>query len=98
LRIRAPWATRCPDPSARTAGIEIFHYGALVFRDVFVAVDGDRCYLPLPRNLEDLRVAPGYAYLTALLSALSLGSGGSEFGTYARRTGLQLGDLQWPKE
>jgi hypothetical protein len=75
-----------------------FYCGALVFRNVIVAVDGDRCYLPMPRNLEDLRVAPGYAYLTALLSALSLGCDGSEFGTYARRAGLQLGDLQWPHE
>jgi hypothetical protein len=95
---RGPGATRCPDATARTAYIDIFYSGTLVFRDVFVAVDGDRCYLPLPRNLEDLRVAPEYAQMTALLSTLSLGCGGSDFCTYFRRTGLKIGDLQWPHE
>jgi hypothetical protein len=95
---REPWATRCPDAAARTDYIDIFFNGTLVFRDVFVAVDGDRCYLPLPRNLDDLRVAPEYAQLTALLSTLSLGCGDSDFRTYFRRTGLQIGDLQWPRE
>ena len=58
-----------------------------------------RRWVPFTRRLplEDLRVAPEYARLTALLSALSLGCDSSEFGAYARRTGLQLGDLQWPK-
>jgi hypothetical protein len=94
---REPWATRCPDATARTAYIDIFYNGALVFRDVFVAVDGDRCYLPLPRSLDDLRVAPEYAQLTALLSTLSLGCTSSDFCTYWRRAGLQIGDLQWPQ-
>jgi hypothetical protein len=60
-------------------------------------VDGDRCYLPLPRNLEDLRIAPEYAQLTALWSTLSLGCASGDFCIYFRRTGLVLADMSWPQ-
>jgi hypothetical protein len=91
-----PWATRCPNPSAWTGFFDIRYHGTLLHRDVYVCVDGDRCYLPLPRNVEDLRVPAEYAQVTALLSTLSLGSGDSDFRVYLRRTGLVLADRSWP--
>jgi hypothetical protein len=91
-----PWALRCPNPSAWTGYFDILYHGTLLHRDVHVSVDGDRCYLPMPRDLEDLRVAAGYALVTALLGTLSLGSGNSDFAVYVRRTGLVLADMPWP--
>ena len=93
---REPWVTHCPDPSAWTGFIDIEYHRTLVHRDVYVSVDGDRCYLPLPHNLEDLRVPPDYAQLTALISALSLGCGDSDLRAYFRLTRLELADLPWP--
>ena len=93
------WATRCPDPTARTAYIDVFYTMPLVFRDVFVAVDGDRCYLPLPRNLEDLRVAPEYAYPTALLCRPEPALRRSDFALhYVSPHRPANRDLQWPQE
>jgi hypothetical protein len=86
-----------PRPSAWTGFIDLRYNRALIHRDIYVSVDGDRCFLPMPRNLEDLRVAPDYARLIALLSALTLGCGANDYVTYWRRTGLQLGDLAWPR-
>jgi hypothetical protein len=91
-----PWATCCPDPSAWTGFIDIFYQGTLVHRDVYVSVDGDRCCLPLPRSPHDLRVAPAYAQLAALISSMRLGY--SDFSTYMRRTGLKLANLPWPQK
>jgi hypothetical protein len=68
-----PWATRFPDPTAALAYVDIFHRGSWVHRDAYVIVDGDRCYLPLPLNPDDLRVAPGYAMLIRLIGELSGG-------------------------
>ena len=53
-----PWAARCPNRSAWTGFFDIGYDGTLLHRDVFVSVDEDRCYLPLPRNVDDVRVAP----------------------------------------
>src|SRR5580692_9037600 len=60
-----PWTLRCPNPSAWTAYLDSGNHGNLLHRDVYVSVDEDRCYLPLPRNLDDLRVAADYAKVTA---------------------------------
>ena len=93
-----PWATRCPDPSAWTGLFDILYQGNLVHRDVYVSVDGDRYFLPLPRDLHDMRVPGDYAQVTALLSTLSRHTCASEGLTYLRRTGLVLADEQWPRQ
>jgi hypothetical protein len=95
-RYHEPWASRCPDPAAWTGYFDVAYHGILLHRDVFVSIDGDRYYLPLPRNLDDLRVPADYAQVTALLSALSLDADGSDLRVYLGRTGLVLADMPWP--
>ena len=91
---REPWATRCPDPAAWTGYIDICYHRTLAHRDVYVSVDGDRCYLPLPRDPDDLRVAAAYAQLSVLITTLSLGL--CDYRANFRRTGLKFADLPWP--
>jgi len=45
---KEPWANQFPDSSASSAFIDFFFGSALVYRDVYVSVDGGRCKLPLP--------------------------------------------------
>ena len=90
-----PWATCCLDPRARTAFVDIAYHRALVHRGVYVSVDGDRCYLPLPRDSDELHVPFAYAGLTLLLTSLSLGS--AHYDVYLRRAGLKLIDVPWPE-
>lgn len=47
---REPWANQFPDPQARSYIIDFFYNQVLVFRDIYVDVDGGRCYLPLPER------------------------------------------------
>ena len=51
--------------------------------DVYVAVDGDRCYLPLPRDLPDMRVSCVYAQLTVLIT--TLGPGVCDYFVYTKQ-------------
>jgi len=48
------WANMFDDPSASSHIIDFFYNGSLVFRDIYVSVDGARCSLPLPdRDFDD---------------------------------------------
>lgn len=42
------WANQFPDPHASSGIIDFFYNSNLVFRDIYVSVDGGRCRLPLP--------------------------------------------------
>jgi hypothetical protein len=94
----APWVRRCPDPIAWTAFVDVFYHGSLVYRDIYAIVDGDRCYLPIPRSTEDMRVAAAYAAFIELLGRVSFGPSfaPSEYTAYLRRTQLEVAPLLWP--
>ena len=47
------WANQFPDPSASSHMVDFFYNGSLVFRDIYVSVDGGRCSLPLPDRVFD---------------------------------------------
>src|SRR5680860_1730819 len=42
------WANKFSEHHASSGFVDFFHNGALVFRDIYVSVDGARCRLPLP--------------------------------------------------
>ena len=91
-----PWATVWPDAKACSAYVDISRYGSLVYRDLFVIVDGGRAYLPMPESADSLQVAPAYASLIELPAALTPGL--SVYSQYFRRTGLKFANLHWPKK
>src|SRR2546423_6071392 len=39
---KEPWAQKFPDPNASGDYFDIYYYGALIYRNVYVAVDGGR--------------------------------------------------------
>jgi hypothetical protein len=45
---REEWANQFPDPQASSEFVDIVFNGALVFRLMYVTVDGGRAFLPLP--------------------------------------------------
>jgi len=42
------WANSFPDEHAASAYVDFFYNGTLIFRDVYVSVDGGRAMIPLP--------------------------------------------------
>jgi hypothetical protein len=47
------WANKFPDSHASSSYVDVFYNNALVFRDVYVTVDGGRANLPLPTRKFD---------------------------------------------
>lgn len=90
-----PWAKKFPDPEASSELIDVYYYGALVYRDISIIVDGGRAYLPMPKSRNELVVAKGYHDFIRLRSELS--GAISQFDEYFERAGLQIGEQEWPK-
>ena len=51
---KEPWANEFSDPSASSGFVDFFYNNVLVYRDIYVYVDGNRCRLPLPERELDL--------------------------------------------
>jgi hypothetical protein len=47
------WANNFSDPSASSYIVDFFYNRSLIFRDIYVSVDGHRCKLPLPDRVFD---------------------------------------------
>lgn len=94
---REEWANAFTDPRASSSWADVFYSNALVYRAMYVAVDGGRCYLPVP----DDRNAPGpvptdYARFVHLLDRLS-GRQSDDFDSFFNRAGLvRMADRPWP--
>jgi hypothetical protein len=93
---REPWANKFPDPHAASAYADVFYNGALVYRTLYVLVDGGRCSLPLPdQRQEPGGVAEAYAQFVHLLDRLT---GGGEFARYFEGAGLtRMPGRHWPE-
>ena len=50
-----PWVKTFSDPHAKSAFVDVFYCGALVWRDVYVVVDDGRGYLPIPSDRDDIQ-------------------------------------------
>lgn len=97
---KEPWANKFSDPNASSALIDFFYGSNLVYRDVYVSVDGARCMLPLPerefdletRNVRRYTVPANKHRFFSLLDGLeSL----SDFDMYFRQAGFETVDLPW---
>lgn len=91
-----PWAKKFPDPNASSSFVDVFYNGSLVYRDVYVDVDGGRAKLPLPRQLDILEVPVAKRDFFRLLDTFEAPTG-SQFDDYFRRAGLTTVDEPWPR-
>ena len=97
------WANKFPDPRASSHYVDIFYNGAMVFRDLYVSVDGGRAKLPLPeRKIDDdgkvlsLEVPVGEHKLIRLVD--SLGGYISQFDSYFKRAEFSLSNKDWSEK
>jgi hypothetical protein len=96
------WANKFPDPHASSSYVDIFYNNALVFRDVYVTVDGARAKLPLPkRRLDDakkkivaLEVPRRRHDFIRLVESLE--GDVREFDRYFKDAGFVITDDSWP--
>ncbi|MDX1980029.1 MAG: hypothetical protein SFV51_07165 [Bryobacteraceae bacterium] len=88
-----PWAKDFPDTSAHSAYVEVSYCGALVFRDIYVSVDGWRAQLPLP-HIHTMLVPKPKARFFRLLDKLE--GYISAYDEYFRRARLVAVDEPWP--
>jgi hypothetical protein len=47
---QAPYANNNPDPNAKGMWLDVFFNGAMVFRTMYISVDGGRCNIPIPSS------------------------------------------------
>jgi hypothetical protein len=89
------WATkRHPSGRASSGWVDIFYHGALIFRTLYVVVDGGRAKLPQPVGPDDLRVPKAYANFIGIINELSGGT--SDYLRYFTVSGFKLTDEPWP--
>ncbi len=94
------WANQFPDPDARSYFIDFFYNGVLVFRDIYVSVDGGRCHLPLPDIEFDEKThkvkrytvpQDKYEFYEMFDGLEQL----SDFDSYFSRAGFEVVDVPW---
>ena len=89
------WANIFENPSASSHRADIFYNTALVFRTLYVSVDGGKGKLPFPRGRRELLVPKGYYYFIKLLDSIS--GYHSRYNDYFQRSDLRLTDTPWPE-
>ncbi len=100
---REEWANKFPDPKASSSYVDVFYNGALVFRDVYVTVDGGRVHLPLPTPKLDeakkkviaLEVPKRRHDFIRLVESLE--GSVAEFDRYFQDAGFKIVDRPWPR-
>jgi len=94
------WANKFPDPQASSSFIDFFYQGVLIFRELYVSVDGARCRLPLPdREFDDqtnqvIRLTvprDKHEFFQLFDSMESL----SDFDNYFVRAGFEIVNTPW---
>lgn len=96
------WANKFPDKRAMSIFVDFFYNNNLVYRDIGVAVDGGRCYVPLPdleinskENKVERYTVPKIKYdFFRLLNALT---STYDYDRYFDGTGIQIIDGKWFK-
>jgi hypothetical protein len=89
-----PWANGFPDKRASSSFFDVFYNNALVYRGVYVMVDGGRAKLPLPKSRADLVVPVRYSFLVRLLDQLDGYS--TDYTDYFRRAGFKNSEVECP--
>ncbi|WP_437286640.1 hypothetical protein [Sorangium sp. So ce406] len=91
------WANGFPDPHASSSFVDMFYNGTLIYRELYVTVDGGRVALPVPEPRDGRLVVPSaYVRLVRLLNSLEAAYA-SEFDSYFQRAGMTEVDEPWPQ-
>jgi hypothetical protein len=90
------WVGKLPNKLAQGVLIDFLYNGALIYRDMLVAVDGWRCILPQPVD----ETGPPFRVPTRRLEIAKLVhelvGPETSFDSYFRRVGMQALDKPWP--
>lgn len=91
-----PWLTKLPNKRGDAVVLDFLFNGALVYRDVLIAVDNWRCILPQPMNTETppFRVQEKRVVIARLVH--SLVGPDTSFGAYFKRVGMVSSKTNWP--
>ena len=90
------WVAKLPNKNAEGVILDFLFNGALVFRDMLVAVDNWRCILPQPINSEGPPFnVPERRYRLARLTHNLVGPE-ANFESYFKRVGMQSVKRAWP--
>ncbi len=92
---KEPWANKFPDPKASSHHADIFFNNALVYRELYVVVDGGRAKLPVPKSREELIVPKGYSSFVKLLDEIDTYI--SQYDQYFSQEGFKTSDNVWPE-
>lgn len=92
------WANKFADHKASSGFVDFFYSGVLVYRDIYVSVDGGKCRLPLPTQhlnetyqVERLTVPKDKAHFFRLLN----GEDSSSYEYYLERSGIEVVESGW---
>ncbi|MBL0949275.1 MAG: hypothetical protein IBJ08_00920 [Pseudomonas sp.] len=95
---REEWANSFPDPHASSAYVDFFYAKNLVYRDIYVAVDGGRFLLPLPEQKIDSSYTVTGLTVTrerAAFFALLNGNDSRSYYECLRRAGIEVSAGRW---
>jgi hypothetical protein len=95
------WTSKFSDPHAGSCYLDFFYNGSLVLRELLVAVDGGRCYLPLPLisvsgqvdEASSLTVPRRKSDVIRIVNALTCNY---NYDQYVVQSGLDVVDDDWP--
>ncbi len=94
------WANSFPDKKASSSFIDFFYCNQLVYRDIYVSVDGGRCRIPLP----DVKLNSSTYQLEKFTVPLEkyqffklLNGSGSDYESYFQRTDIETVNEPWMK-
>jgi hypothetical protein len=90
------WIQKLPNKRAQGVILDFMFNGAMVYRDMLVAVDGWRCILPQPVNETGppFKVPERRARIAKL--AHQLVGPDTNFEAYFKRCGMQIDPQSWP--
>ena len=96
---KADWCKNFPDPKAHGGFLDMFFNNALVYRAVYVWVDG--IFLPLPRHTQDdtLEVTIRACDLMKVIDRMARAHAkiSTRYESDVKRAGFTVVDEEWPK-
>lgn len=92
---QAPYANNNPDRHANGMWLDVFYNGALVFRTMYVSVDGNRCNLPIPTNNNGTwEVSNEQADFIFVINAIH-GLDRADYNRYLNTAGIAVVNAPW---
>lgn len=92
------WANSFPDKHASSSFVDFFYSNQLVYRDIYVAVDGGRCRIPLPEmkiNSETHKIEALVVQREKYNFFRILNGSGYDYDSYMQRAGIEVIDEPW---